>query len=203
MPTPPVGFGTYTVYFDVAGAPRQQSNTWAFQNVAGDVNPTAALTRMQISAISVGSIYNPSFFCADGTIVKQYILLNIGGFLTSAESLVPSVGTSTFDPVSPNVSGVVIKRTIYAGRQYRGRCALPSVYLDEADVSPAGEIGPSASALATALANFRTRANTNGQPLYLLHDTRPLPLVTPSPTAISQVDFSTLVGSERRRLKRS
>lgn len=199
--TPPIGYGYFAATFSLTGTSRNQVNTWGFQNAAGYSSAGSALLAAYIAFTGTNDIYDPANYVTTMSLIQFYCLLNVGGLLFSAENVNPVPGTSTFNPVSPNVSGVVNKHTALAGRQYRGRVALPSGFLDEADVDRDGHIGPSAAHLQTCLNNTKAVMAGLNLPLVLLHAPNHVGF-TPPPTAISSLTMSTVVGTSRRRLKR-
>lgn len=198
--TPPPGFGVYVATFTVAGALRSQVNTWGFGN-GGAFTAASALTLMNTNFGGSGKIYGVTLRNTQTVFAESYVLLNTGGVLTSAVTANAVAGTSTFASPAPNVSIVARKVTGLAGRQYRGRCALPSGFIDEADVNDAGQIGSSLAAYSTAAALTFAACVTSSIPLYLLHGPNKAG-VTPVPTVMTGVLLDSLVGTQRRRIKR-
>lgn len=196
---PPPGFGYITFGFQGSGI--AQFNTWAFAN---PLSFTAANIRTNLESASrgTGSIYDDVNYYNLSRMVSSYVLVNIGGLLYSDQANVSYSGSASFNPVPPGTSGVVHKNTALAGRQYRGRVALPSYFLDETAVASNGGINaPVVAALQASLNQWQSDMSGYGTPAVILHGP-PLVGATPAPTAVTSFEMTALVGSQRRRLRR-
>lgn len=92
---------------------------------------------------------------------------------------------------------LITKQTALGGRRNRGRTYLPAGWLFENEVGADARItGSAAGALQTRFNNFRANVNLEDVQLYLFHSTSPL-----SPTEIIGFSASTLLGTQRRRIR--
>lgn len=199
--TPPAGFGLFSIAIQDNAGGRAQFTTWGFGNpTANDAGVCNINMRLAIN--STGSLYDEPNISDDFNIVQTYVLINIGGVLTSDINLNVSAGLASFNPVPPSVSGVLRKVTTLAGRQYRGRVAIPSAFLDESKVTSGGSIDSTVvSALQASADQYIAAATTLVQPLCLLHGPNKLG-VTPVPTYLTALDMTPVVGSQRKRQAR-
>jgi len=198
--TPPPGYGIFAVSFLIAGNSSELVNTWGFRNVAAGT-AAAARAALHTAFTSGGSIYAPAFYNNQLTRVQEYVLLNDSGVLTTDVNTTHVVGTSSFDAPPRNVSLICNKHTARAGRQFRGRCAIPNCFIDESDVDDNGTIGSSLAALQAAATITLALCLASNYPLYLLHGPV-FPLDAPPPTPINSLTLNPLVGTQRRRLRR-
>jgi hypothetical protein len=130
------------------------------------------------------------------------VLLNRGGALTSSYDPTVVVGVNAIATPSPNVSIVVQKPTVLAGRQYRGRMFSPACNIDELEVDAAGIIVNASVSVLQGWWNFAYASLVGNQcQPYLLHG-QPLgggPI--PTPSSVIGFPITPLVGSNRRRIR--
>lgn len=198
---PPIGYALYSQTFTQTASGRTAVVTMGVQPLAG---ATAAGTLSNVAAAlnAANRIFDPATLDSSWSLTEQYCLFNNGGIMQSAQQFVSVAGTVAGNCVTPQVSIVMNKRTARAGRQFRGRTAIPAGFLQETDVDDSGTIG------GTRLTAFNLAASLtysalagNGVPAYLLHS-MPLSGILPTPTPVTSFLVSGLVGTQRKRLRR-
>jgi hypothetical protein len=106
-------------------------------------------------------------------------------------------GTSAGETSPPNVAILVHKRTDFGGRRGQGRCYIPGGYLSDPSVGNTGAITTGALAtLNTNINGFRTKIETAGGRLVLLHESESI-----LPRNIIGVDVDAVIATQRRRLR--
>jgi len=199
--TPPPGFGIYARYYRPDLGLRNAAVVLGFQNVGNQV-ATTAVGAIRTACSTAGSWAELSRLGTSWNWVGDYCLVNVAGSLSSSNLTVSTPGTRAVDTPPPNVSNVVIKRTDYAGRQYRGRMAVPAGFLDEALIGDDGMIdGGEVTAMQARMVFFLAQCTSVGRPLYLIHDVPKGGGPAPAPTAVTFLETTPLVGSQRRRLR--
>lgn len=104
-------------------------------------------------------------------------------------------GGTAHTPATPQVSFLLKKQTLLAGRKYRGRMYVPGV--SEQDVDALGVVvGSKITELEAAFAGFIAAAATNEFEPVILHNG-----VT-APTLVSDYVWETLCATQRRRLRK-
>lgn len=197
---PPAGYGMYSIAFQAAGGGIPQYITTGFRNSAGQ---SAAACRASLFTCftTAGGIFIPANYITGANVVEDYCLVNNGGALTSDVATHSVAGTGGWAAPSPAISVVARKRTALAGRQYRGRNALPSYLLDEADINSNGVIGAQLTHINTGLNTTLVGMTSVSCPMHLLHGPN-LAGVTPLPTPVTSYTADNLVGTQRRRQSR-
>lgn len=196
--TPPPGYGIWAISISTTGSGHTSVVTCGFQNN----NPyTASQSNSQLrSAMNATSSPWLSLGIATGfNVISTYVLINTGAGLYVDTNVTTINGARAGSPPSINVAEVVQKRTIYAGRQFRGRMFVPPFGVDEADISIAGVIS-TATARSVKWTAFYNALVTNNIPPYLIHDA-PKSGVTPPPTPITGFATTQLIGSIKRRIR--
>lgn len=117
---------------------------------------------------------------------------DIGPFTSLA---VNAAGTGSGQDVQPNTAVIVQKRTAFGGRANRGRWYWP-IAEDDMDMGGVAD-ATYLSALAASLSAFRVAAAGAGNDLVVLHNSASL-----APTGVSQLLVQTVLGTQRRRLRR-
>jgi len=198
--TPPPGYGQWAATWSVAGGLHEMVCTMGFHNL-GPFSAATALGQMNNAMFGATHLFDFAILDDEYTMVQTYVLINNGGVLSSFTSITNNPGLVSGGALPPNVSVVIHKLTALAGRQYRGRMAMPAGYIDQLTVDDAGNIDP------LTLPVYQNRANNsfgqsvlNNVPFYLLHGPDNLG-VTPAPTQVSSLQASGLVGSQRKRLR--
>lgn len=202
---PPSGYGYYSRTFKSDSGGKAMTNTWGFQNTSGGV-ASVVVGAIRTASTSAGSIYDPAQYTDQYDAIGDYCLVNNAGILSSVAAVFTIPGTAVWNPVNPAVSAVIRKNTNFAGRQYRGRVALPAAFLDEDVVDENGDLSGRQTTIATAANLFRTNASTAGVPLVLLHQPWGVPLPVnpaPAPTPIVSCSCDQYAGTQRKRQMRS
>lgn len=200
----PPGYGIWSASFAVSGVTRLSVVTMGFQNT-GPAAPATVQVRFNTAMFSSGKLLDPATLRAIYTVVKTYVLVNNGGTFFSDTSVTPIPGTVTGGlGAAPNQAVVMQKQTANAGRQYRGRMAIPAGYISDADINEVGIIQTSkVSSMNTAAVATYANMIASGISPYLLHSTPKGGGAVPVPTPINLFEIQPLIGSSRHRLKRS
>lgn len=102
-------------------------------------------------------------------------------------------------PLPNNTAVLVQKRTPTGGRRGRGRAYFPPLFPTEGAVSAIGDIdGVARISWQTSMDAFLDNCETNGIPLYLLHDDQPSSLL---PSLITSLTVAPKVATQRTRLR--
>lgn len=200
--TPPLGYGIYSRSYMPAGGTHECVNVFGFNNGPLATGPVA---RNALDAIFVAATrpYDPAVLSDDWICTGSYCLVHLSAGLSSSAVVTATPGTLAIATPGPGTSLVVRKNTVDAGRQFRGRVAYPAGFVDETLVDSAGNVDPSVVAgVTTRFENLRTAMVTANYPMVLIHGpfgTPPQP--APNPTGIASLSCTSLVGSQRRRLR--
>lgn len=126
------------------------------------------------------------------------LLRNGSGALEAAENSTIITGTQSpgaYPP--PSVCVLVRKRTLFAGRQFRGRMYLPGFFLNEANVGSTGIIDTAAvTAVQGWMNQWLSAVNSSNYPLKLLHES-----LAVTPTSVTSLQVESVVATQRRRLR--
>jgi hypothetical protein len=198
----PNNFANLTWIFALAGSSHQFSFSHGLAVLEiGDSGPQN-LADEAADAFQTG--YGLANVYANWTFVRTHCLRRDGGDLLSADSVVNLPGTASSGSVNtPNLSMIVRKHTIRAGRQYRGRMYWPCLSLLDADVSNVGNIDSTVlGVVAGNVEDFRTAwlAEEHTNSIVLLH-AAPKEGATPNPTEVTSWSVEQLCGTQRRRLR--
>lgn len=202
---PPPGFAAFAATLTHALSVRTAVITMGCSVAVGN---DASQTRSNIhgALFGAGNLLDPDFLDADWTITSSYLLQNDAGVFTSDEFVMATPGTLVTTTLPPNVSVVMNKRTALAGRQYRGRMAIPGAYMPESLVNDVGIID-AGTVLLMALRAAASLGDSiaQGNQFHLLHGLHGTPpvLPPPTPTPITSMTISPLVGTQRKRLRRT
>lgn len=111
-----------------------------------------------------------------------------------AESSGSIAGGGVGSPMTPQVAELVHKFTALGGRKHRGRMFWP--FCDEANIDGGGNVVSGAHGdQQAALSLWRTSLFDAGMPMVVLHNDATVP------TPVTSLVLSTLVGTQRRRLR--
>jgi hypothetical protein len=201
MTTIPVDYAQMSCIFSLTGIRKRPTITLAVYAPPGATAATIN-TAWRNSLTGTGCLFSAASMYAPWIIDETRVLLNRSGILHSDVNLTNVVGTATGTKCpSPNVAVVLAKNTALAGRQYRGRMFAPPCNIDELDVGQDGVIQSSAlSALNTSCALIRSTLEAAGFGPVIFH-APPLSGPTPTPTDITSITVTPLVGSTRRRIR--
>lgn len=198
---PPPGFGAFAATFTEVNSARNAVITMGCA-VSGAATAAGTLSNVSASLFGAGCLMPLTALGDTWELTNEYCLINQAGVLTSAALALTTPGTGGHSVVTPQVSVVMNKHTVLAGRQYRGRMAIPSGYLLEGDVDEAGVITPAnVTAFNAGAVVSLAAAVTNGVRFHLLHSV-PASGIVPAPTPITSMICSPLVGTQRKRLRR-
>lgn len=198
----PNQYGQATFIWQQFNVAREYAVTLGYQNPE-DANPATVINTLQ-SAFTSGAngIFDAGTYTAAMALSRIYVLQKRAGILESFVELINQTGSGSFTPPPPNVTIVVAKQTARAGRQFRGRWALPNGYLDEEDVDAAGLIDSGrVSDLQSSLNGAYGSLIAAGIFPALLH-AQPKSGTTPTPTPITAFLVRSQVGTDRKRIKR-
>ncbi len=198
----PSGHGIVSWIFALSGSSHQFGFTHgvdvenAFitdpQNVADDAADAF------LSGYTAAAMYNA------WTFVKTHVLLRQGSNLYAADSTHNTPGTGGSGAVNTaNLAMIVQKKTILAGKRYRGRMYFPAISLVDADVDNTGHIDPSVVAtLQGQVDDFRSawEGKDSVEHLNLLH-TSSIADPTPDGTTVTDWVVEALCGTQRRRMR--
>lgn len=207
----PNGFGQVTFIYGGSGVPTGAVNTFGFNNGAGDT-PSAAATEF---ANEWGNLVMPSLVQnvdLVGTLVK------LGPNNTGPSALVgiSHNGEDLSAQAPPNVAYLVNKITGLGGRRGRGRVFLPGV--DETVVTQGGFVDAAkVTQIQNGLDQFVLNMAAHNLGLVVLHSPakiwtlvngRPRQIDDPNapapplPSAITSLQVSAQVATQRRRVRR-
>jgi hypothetical protein len=139
---------------------------------------------------------------SNATVMSATVRMGTDGSpLIGVSTSPPEAGTLSQSTVAANSAVLVNKRTALGGRKNRGRWFLPW-FITESEVDEIGIITPASvaslqTALNACLVAFQA-APIDG--LVILHDSESPPPHDPTP--VVQLQASSLIGSQRRRLGR-
>lgn len=189
-------FSLATITFTTVGVARPQQITMGLQPGVGltPAQQNAALRGALIGAVnrpfSAANMDN-QYSCVESKILYR----NASGVLLSHIDTGIVVGTKVIDPLPLNTSVILRKVTSFAGKKYRGRCLLPPMFFNEADVDNAGNISAVAT-YQTIWDNAYASLVAGAVPPVLLHDDPAL-----TPTAINSFSVNTRIGTIGKRLR--
>lgn len=199
--TPPSGYGSIAWTMTLAGSTRAAVVTAGFRNVVA-TTALGARTALDVIWTGTGHAFDAALMDAQWSLTGVYVLLNTAGVLTSDTAALSVVGTVSGQVMPPNCSMVIQRRTVLAGRQYRGHISMPLHSVDSGDVSDAGVIDAGVvSSWQTKYTAILAAMVTANLPMYLLHGPDKLG-VTPVPTQVSSLSVDSMIGTQRRRLRR-
>jgi len=190
-PTPiPVNYGIATVAVELVAAAQEFVVTFGFHNIPSNDAATNAAT--------IQGIWNSNFPAASTLDsykqIQTNVLQNVGGTLQSGTDVVSITGTVAAAPCSPAQAVRVTKRTLFAGRGFRGRMFLPPAYLSEANVNAAGVIdGATVTSLQGKVDGLLADLTAASLPMYLLHHDGS------TPDAVQNLLVRSTIGTQRRR----
>jgi hypothetical protein len=198
----PSGHGIVSWIFALSGSSHQFGFTHgvdvenAFiadpQNVADDAADAF------LSGYTAAAMYNA------WTFVSTHVLLRQGSSFYSADSVHNTPGTGGSGATNTaNLAMIVQKKTIFAGRRFRGRMYFPAFSLVDADVDNTGHIDPAVvTTLQGQVDDFRSawEGKDSVEHLNLLH-TSSLADPTPDGTTVTDWTVEALCGTQRRRMR--
>lgn len=162
------------------------------QNVADDAADAF------LSGYTAAAMYNA------WTFVKAHVLLRQGASFYSADSVHNTPGTGGPGATNTaNLSMIVKKSTVFAGRKFRGRMYFPPFSLVDADVDNSGHIDPSVvTTLQGQVDAFRSawEGKDSVEHINLLHAAT-LEDPTPDGTTVTDWTVEALCGTQRRRMR--
>ncbi|AXH79007.1 MAG: hypothetical protein [Circular genetic element sp.] len=123
---------------------------------------------------------------------------NNAGMLEAAENGTIITGTGVLNPAPPpQVCILGQKRTLFAGRQYRGRMYIPGFILNEGNIDSAGIIDSATRGVVQGWINtWLSGLNASQYPVKLLHESLAI-----APTAVTSINIDSRVATQRRRLR--
>lgn len=193
------GIATYTWQYNPLA--KQVSTTCAFQDQAGNTPPNTVATQLRNIITGVNGCSKPADMTLDWQLLSVKTLQrDSAGNLLAGADLTAVAGTGTpASSLSPLFTSFVItKRTVFAGKKFRGRMYFPGFKMTDTQVDVAGAILPAFittnQALFTSWFNSMTVA---GYPAALLHDN-----TTPGssqPQICTGFALRPIVGIQRRR----
>lgn len=120
--------------------------------------------------------------------------------LLSHEEIVALPGGRSGTTPPPNVATLVRKATVGRGRRNQGRMYLPGM-VQQGEVAEDGTIQTTRlTALQTLVTQFLGQMNTQGTPMYVLHNEDGIS-TPPPPTGVNGLVVEQRVASQRRRLR--
>lgn len=120
--------------------------------------------------------------------------------LLSHEEIVATAGGRSGTTPPPNVATLVRKATVGRGRRRQGRMYLPGM-VQQGEVAEDGSIqGTRLTQLQTAMTQFLGQMNTQGTPMFILHNEDGIS-APPGPTGVNGLVVEQRVASQRRRLR--
>lgn len=198
----PVDFGQVTATFSGSGVPTGAAITYGFAN--GSLSSAATIASTMRGLIQTHLM--PPLIQNTG-LAKVLVKLGPNEDGPSAEVSSTTAGGDVSAQAPPNVAYLVQKSTLLGGRRNRGRFFLPGV--DETEVDQTGLVSAGKLAsLETAVDNFFDALVTADLPMFLLHNDEvdengdPIPGTAPAPTAVTSLNVSSIVATQRRRLRR-
>lgn len=194
----PPGYGTHTFTWQCDDNGINASCSFAFQNVPNLTAEEAADALNDIWLIT-GRPGGNAGLSDQWRRVGTYTLLQRVGYQDSYTSTdnVPGI-SMTASPAAVN-SIVINKRTLRAGKRYRGRFAWPAGFVAEEDVDAGGNIAsPKVVILQGRFDAALDAMTTASLPLVLLH-TRLTIDESPLPTAVIELNVNPLMGVQRKR----
>lgn len=199
-------FGLATLTWTFIPAGRQFSCTWGYQDTLSNESANAAAVAIRLAAIQTGGPCAAASMSTNWRFDGVTTLQRISTGLLIAGSAGPALtGTTTASADQPAVlmTTVVSKKTLYAGRHFRGRMYPPFTNQLETEIDYNGSIA------GTTVANLQTKWNlfygtssfvTDYRP-YLLHAAVPVGPSIP-PTLVQSLFVRPVVGIQRRRRAR-
>jgi hypothetical protein len=107
------------------------------------------------------------------------------------------VGTFLGAAASPNVSGLIKKRTGAGGRTGQGRSYLTPGYIEEGNIDESGTLNPTTrTSLQAKCDSFFTHVADAGHALVLFHESQAI-----LPRVILSLEMDSRVATQRRRLR--
>ena len=197
MATIPVGYGQASIIWTNLGRLEESIVTIGY-DPPDPLNPAANASTIR------ALVSNASGPCTAAKMTNQWrfegvkcVEMDDTGPLTG-ESRVPVTGSNTGGSLPLNCAILIQKQTASGGRRGRGRMFLPPFWPLETDVNDAGGITPALVTSIGASWDFvRTGMVTASLPPRLFHATSPF-----TPTIITGFTVSTLIATQRRRLRR-
>lgn len=186
----PVNFGQITWIFAGSGVPHGAAVTLGFGGFGADPAQTLADAAKAAFATTI----MPQLIQNVG-LVRTLVKLGPNATGPQAESLGSTDGGDLSAQAPPMVAYLVKKTTALGGRKNRGRMYLPGV--DETEVSQTGLIASTKlTPLQTALTNLFIALTAANMDPHILHSD------ATGPTPIGSFILSSIVATQRRRLRR-
>jgi hypothetical protein len=197
----PVPDGFYEATFLMKNTSSPRVATCSLGLLSLDVTPpdaASAATSIYNIAVGAGRPFNAASMIDDW----QFLGVNMAQGTATGDILGQHLATitgSVTDNVPPSNCAVIIKKnTALGGRRYRGRFFLPSIFLNEGAVDPAGNISSSpVGTMQTQWDTFHAALLSNDWEPALFHQGAGAPV----PTAISSFTVQSLIGTQRRRMR--
>lgn len=132
----PEGYGQAVLIWSMLGKQNPMTSTIGYG--AGLVPPQDAADAMYDCAVAAGSIADPNFMLSGFTFEGVRVYQETSGGLIVAEHLEPVSGVAIGTTPPVNASLLASKRTLYAGRKFRGRMYVPNAIIPEGDIDAMG-----------------------------------------------------------------
>lgn len=196
----PLGFGQWTFPFRLINDPEEMVITMGFQDdpartpvQLANVISDGFLAGNNLQAASGGNQWS----CGPGRIVVNRTFGTFEGVGTTTRTF-----TNALTTLPQNCATLITKRTNRGGRRGRGRMYIPPFFPAESAVDPRGIITQTVvDSWNTELTTWLVAMTANSVPLFLLHSDTPEGFPVP-PDAITQLVCSTLIATQRGRLRR-
>lgn len=191
----PEGYGQAVLIWSMLGKQNPMTSTIGYG--AGLVPPQDAADAMYDCAVAAGSIADPNFMLSGFTFEGVRVYQETSGGLIVAEHLEPVSGVAIGTTPPVNASLLASKRTLYAGRKFRGRMYVPNAIIPEGDIDAMGILNNTQYAVWSDIpAYFLTQIDASSLVgAYVLHSD-----VT-APTQIVSMVARRQMATQRRRMR--
>lgn len=199
MPVP-IDFYDATFVFKAATGNREMTFSIGMEDsiLAGSRSAEEAADDMYDAAAQPGSIGAINSMIDDYTFVGTSVAKGTATGDQVGQHFAPLVGTVTDSCVPANCAVLVKKNTALGGRRFRGRIFQPPTLLNEGAVDASGNIAAGGvAAIQATWDQFSGQLVANGYLPVLFHQG----VGAPAPTLISSLQVTSLIATQRRRLR--
>lgn len=194
----PPGYGTHTFKWQNDDNGINAVNTFAFRNIP-DLTAEEAANELNTMWAASGAPASLGLLSDQWRKTGSYTLIQKVGYQISWEVTGGGIGTVVGGSPPASNSIVVNKKTLRAGKRYRGRFAWPAGFVLETNVDAGGTIAtPTLIDLQESFDDVLDEMVTANLPMVLLH-TRLTVDEVPTPTTVEALKVSALMGIQRRR----
>lgn len=195
----PIGYGEVTFKFRAVTLSRDATCVLGLDTSGSGI---ANAEDLAVSVNTIATLATKIFAPASMSATWQYrgvrALLGQSGDPQIFDLNVSTAGTLVADPMPPNNSVLVQKRSAVGGRRNRGRMYLPPFHFAETTVDSVGTIaGATVTALQTKVTALRTDLLADDLIPVILHSVSEV-----APTVIASFVVENVIATQRRRLRR-